>query len=54
MSKANNRFFFALTALFVSFFVWMYLAKVDVTTVANGIVVPRRTSPDWARWSRER
>jgi multidrug efflux pump subunit AcrA (membrane-fusion protein) len=40
MSKANNRFFFALTALFVSFFVWMYLAKVDVTTVANGIVVP--------------
>ena len=40
MSKANNRFFFALTALFVSFFVWMYLAKVDVTTVANGIIVP--------------
>ena len=40
MSKANNRFFFALTAMFVSFFVWMYLAKVDVTTVANGIVVP--------------
>jgi len=26
--------------MFVSFFVWMYLAKVDVTTVANGIVVP--------------
>ena len=42
MSKANNRFFFALTALFVSFFVWMYLAKVDVTTVANGIVVPEK------------
>ena len=40
MSKANNRFFFALTAMFISFFVWMYLAKVDVTTVANGIVVP--------------
>jgi multidrug efflux pump subunit AcrA (membrane-fusion protein) len=42
MSKANNIFFFALTALFVSFFVWMYLAKVDVTTVANGIVVPEK------------
>jgi multidrug efflux pump subunit AcrA (membrane-fusion protein) len=40
MSKANNRFFFALTAMFISFFVWMYLAKVDVTTVANGLVVP--------------
>ena len=40
MSKANNGFFFALTAMFISFFVWMYLAKVDVTTVANGIVVP--------------
>ena len=26
--------------MFISFFVWMYLAKVDVTTVANGIVVP--------------
>ena len=42
MSKANNRFFFALTAMFISFFVWMYLAKVDVTTVANGIVVPEK------------
>jgi multidrug efflux pump subunit AcrA (membrane-fusion protein) len=26
--------------MFISFFVWMYLAKVDVTTVANGIIVP--------------
>jgi len=26
--------------MFISFFVWMYLAKVDVTTVANGLVVP--------------
>ena len=42
MSKANNGFFFALTAMFISFFVWMYLAKVDVTTVANGIVVPEK------------
>ena len=42
MSKANNRFFFALTAMFISFFVWMYLAKVDVTTVANGLVVPEK------------
>ena len=42
MSKASNRFFFAITALFVMFFVWMTFAKVDVTTVANGLIVPER------------
>tara|TARA_Y100000114_G_scaffold23264_1_gene18981 strand:+ start:2180 stop:2881 length:702 start_codon:yes stop_codon:yes gene_type:complete len=42
MSKASNRFFFAITSLFVIFFVWMALAKVDITTQAVGIVVPER------------
>jgi len=42
MSKASNRFFFAITTLFVMFFVWMAFAKVDVTTVANGLIVPER------------
>ena len=42
MSKASNRFFFAITALFVTFFVWMSMAKVDITTVANGLIIPER------------
>ena len=42
MSKASNKFFFAITALFVMFFVWMSVAKVDVTTVANGLIIPER------------
>ena len=42
MSKASSRFFFAITTLFVMFFVWMTFAKVDVTTVANGLIVPER------------
>ncbi len=42
MSKASNRFFFAITTLFVMFFVWMAFAKVDVTTVANGLIIPER------------
>ena len=42
MSKASNRFFFAITSLFVIFFVWMALAKVDITTQAVGIIVPER------------
>ena len=42
MSKASSRFFFAITALFVMFFVWMSMAKVDVTTVANGLIIPER------------
>ena len=42
MSKATNRFFFAVTSLFVIFFVWMAVAKVDITTQAVGIVVPEK------------
>jgi multidrug efflux pump subunit AcrA (membrane-fusion protein) len=42
MSKASNRFFFAITTLFVVIFVWMSLAKVDITTQAVGIVVPEK------------
>jgi len=42
MSRASSRFFFAITALFVMFFVWMSMAKVDVTTVANGLIIPER------------
>ena len=42
MSKASNRFFFAITTLFVIFFLWMALAKVDITTVANGLVIPEK------------
>jgi len=42
MSKASNRFFFAITSLFVIFFIWMAVAKVDITTQAVGIVVPER------------
>ena len=42
MSRASSRFFFAITTLFVIFFVWMAVAKVDITTQAVGIVVPER------------
>ena len=42
MSKASNRFFFAITTLFVAFFLWMSIAKVDVTTVANGLIIPEK------------
>ena len=42
MSKASNKFFFAITTLFVMFFVWRSMAKVDVTTVANGLIIPER------------
>tara|TARA_B100001121_G_C18690755_1_gene622928 strand:+ start:1917 stop:2618 length:702 start_codon:yes stop_codon:yes gene_type:complete len=42
MSKAINRFFFAMTTLFVVVFLWMALAKVDITTQAVGIVVPEK------------
>ena len=42
MSKASSRFFFAITTLFVILFVWMWIAKVDITTQAVGIVVPEK------------
>ena len=31
-----------MTSLFVVFFVWMSFSKVDITTVANGLVVPEK------------
>ena len=42
MSKASNKFFFAITTLFVAFFLWMSIAKVDITTVANGLIIPEK------------
>ena len=42
MSKASNQFFFAITTLFAVFFIWMAIAKVDITTQAVGIVVPEK------------
>ena len=40
--SSNNKFFVLLTSLFVVFFVWMSFSKVDITTVANGLVVPEK------------
>ena len=42
MLKASSKFFFAITTLFVIFFMWMWFAKVDITTQAVGIVVPEK------------
>jgi len=42
MSKASNKFFFSITTLFVALFIWMSFAKVDITTVANGMVIPKQ------------
>ena len=39
LTSSNNKFFVLLTSLFVVFFVWMSFAKVDITTVANGLVI---------------
>ncbi len=38
--SSNNKFFVLLTTLFVTLFVWAWHAKVDITTVANGMVIP--------------
>ena len=40
--SSNNKFFVLLTSLFVVFFMWMSFSKVDITTVANGLVVPEK------------
>ena len=40
--SSNNKFFVLLTTLFVSLFVWAWQAKVDITTVANGMVIPEK------------
>jgi multidrug efflux pump subunit AcrA (membrane-fusion protein) len=42
LTSSNNKFFVLLTSLFVVFFVWMSFAKVDITTVANGLVIPEK------------
>ena len=42
LTSSNNKFFVLLTTLFVVFFLWMSIAKVDITTVANGLVIPEK------------
>jgi len=42
LTSSNNKFFVLLTSMFVVFFVWMSFAKVDITTVANGLVIPEK------------
>ena len=41
-ASSNNKFFVLLTSVFVVFFLWMSFAKVDITTVANGLVIPEK------------
>ena len=41
-TSSNNKFFVLLTSVFVVFFLWMSFAKVDITTVANGLVIPEK------------
>ncbi|MDA9598274.1 HlyD family efflux transporter periplasmic adaptor subunit [bacterium] len=40
--SSNNKFFVLLTTLFVTLLVWAWHAKVDITTVANGLVIPEK------------
>jgi len=42
LTSSNNKFFVLLTSLFVTLFVWAWHAKVDITCVANGLVVPEK------------
>ena len=39
-SNSSSKFFLGITTLFVTFMLWMWFAKVDVTTQAIGYVVP--------------
>ena len=39
-SNSSSKFFLGLTTLFVTFIIWMWFAKVDITTQAVGYVVP--------------
>jgi len=39
-SNSSSKFFLGITTLFVTFMLWMWFAKVDVTTQAVGYVVP--------------
>ena len=41
-TSSNNKFFVLLTSVFVVFFLWISFAKVDITTVANGLVIPEK------------
>lgn len=41
-ASSNSKFFVLLTSVFVVFFLWMSFAKVDITTVANGLVIPEK------------
>ena len=41
-TSSKNKFFVLLTSVFVVFFLWMSFAKVDITTVANGLVIPEK------------
>ena len=38
--NSSSKFFLGITTLFVTFIVWMWFAKVDITTQAVGYVVP--------------
>ena len=40
LSNSSSKFFLGITTLFVTFIVWMWFAKVDITTQAIGYVVP--------------
>ena len=40
MNSSNGRFFILLTSLFVSFFAWTMIAKIDITFNAPGSVMP--------------
>ena len=42
LTSSNNKFFVLLTSVFIVFFLWMSFAKVDITTVANGLVIPEK------------
>ena len=39
-SSSSSKFFLGITALFVTFMLWMWFARVDITTQAIGYVVP--------------
>ena len=39
-SSSSSKFFLGITTLFVTFILWMWFAKVDITTQAIGYVVP--------------
>ena len=38
--KPSSKFFLGITSLFITFFVWMWFAKVDITTQSPGYVAP--------------